>query len=192
LYVLFYFIFNYIIFFYLFLYLDDKNPNIKKMKCISIAPPACFSSSNENFTSHISSIVLGDDIVPRLSFVSITKLLSFSSILLKDIPGISNLMEGKKNINALKKIIHSILPLSSSSSSSSSNIDSQLLPAASLHHLTYIENDICIPRILSTSPSYFKLFIISQNGLKHHRLDMYRFYLASVISKKPICLLNEN
>ena len=154
------------------------------MKCISIAPPACFSSSNENFTSHVSSIVLGDDIVPRLSFVSVTKLLSFSSILLKDIPGISNLMEGKKNSNALKKIIHSILP--------SKNIDSQLLPAASLHHLTYIENDICIPRILSTSPSYFKLFIISQNGLKHHRLDMYRFYLASVISKKPICLLNEN
>lgn len=177
------YVFLFTIYIKLIILLDEKINDIPEIKCVAIAPPACFASSKEEFTSHVSSIVLSDDLVPRLSYVSVKSLLTIASKIAEEVAGIAELLAGIFMPEALQRLIRAILPKTKKL---------QLLPAASIYHLTNVDNDVCTPRILATSPSFFRCLILTENSLNHHRLDMYRFYLASVISETQICLLFGN
>jgi len=158
----------------------DPSEKIGTISCFGIATPAVISSSNAEHQKHTVSLVLGDDIVPRLSFSSVVSLLSLATSVFESVPGITQLLSGKKtkeSQNALAQLVDMSEAMGPPSSDKQS---SQLLPAGVVYHLT--TGNVDMPRILEAMPGYFSSFLLSPRGWKHHRLDLYRFYLASVIT----------
>lgn len=138
---------------------------------IGIATPACISCSNPKYHENIVSLILGDDIVPRLSFSSVFRL--FFSVSIDPIP--TKLFFDKvKGRNEIKGKNHH-----------HSRVKNHLLPAGVVFHLNSDLKEFT-PKISEVSPKFFEKFAFSSFGLQHHRLDYYRFYLASVLTQQSI------
>lgn len=71
---------------------------------------------------------------------------------------------------------------------SDAKASAQLLPGGKIYHLSFEKETVkdLMHQILEVQPLYFRKFILSPQGWKHHRLDLYRLYLASVIAGKSI------
>lgn len=155
------------------------------MNGVGIATPACMSTTNDLFHERIVSLVLGDDLVPRLSFSSIVGLLSTAKELFNHLPGVKALISGSKSQEASSALEDLIRLTNNASESNEASLGrSHLLPAGRLFHLRTTEDHHA--SVYQCAHNHFHQFLLSPLGWKHHRLDMYRYYLAGTLTDNSL------
>ena len=109
-------------------------------------------------------------------------LFSLASSIFETVPGVQNLLAGKKTKSS-KEALEKIVGMANKAKQ---ELSSQLLPGGQIFHLSESMDDMKNAEILEVIPHYFKQFVVSPRGWKHHRLDLYRLYLATVLSEKNV------